>query len=203
MSVRTSVTRAPESPGTAIVAPLIGRRTAAYVGFALMGVLLLMVFFVPADANECRAFCPQFAGLHEVAINVGLIDRMQLSSERPWTISISYFSALLMAVVGAALIVFARLQKLNWSALTEGGAKALIARLCAYAIWLSQFFITPGNLDYSRGSLIIHAIQQSRVALAVWVVLIYSASAFVLVAMLMELLARTSKGRDLHGNHGR
>jgi hypothetical protein len=169
----------------------------------MLALLVILVWVVPVRVDDCRLLCGSLQALHKVAVAVPMIDRVQDGSGHPLTIGISYFSALLMALVAASMIAFTRLRQLNWRVFREGGIKMLLARLCAYALWATLFFFTPGSAGHSRGGLFIHAIQHSRVALMAWLVMFYSASTFILVAMLIEILTRTSKGRDIHANHDR
>lgn len=178
-----------------IIAPIFDRHTTVVVTLTVVCFLLLLVLLVPEDANQCRSACALIESVHDAAIEVALIERFALGSARPWTISVSYFSALIAAVPIAIMVALTRLRRLNWNAFADSGPRLLLGRLFGYVLWAAQFLFAPGTSGLTRGNLITVAIQQSRLALALWVALIFAASALVLVAMLIELLARTSKGR--------
>ncbi len=196
MSGSVAVERMAAQAETSIIAPLFYRNTTRICALAMLSVPLLMVLLIPPDSSACQSACALIEGVHEAALNVALIERLAQRSEYPWTLSVSYFSALLLSLPCAGLFAFTRLRQLHWSAFRDGGLKMLLGRICGYGLWAAQFLIAPETSGLTRGNLIALAIQNSRIALAIWVAIIFAASTLVLVAMLMELLARTSKGRE-------
>jgi hypothetical protein len=193
--------RAPR--GASILAPVFSLSTTKLFGFGMLALLVALAWLLPADSADCKQLCAPLQNLHDIATTVPLFNRLQHGSDRPWAIGISSFGALLMALIAAAMIDITRLEKLNCDSFQRGGIKPLLGRLCAYALWAAMFFVGPGAPDQSRGGRIVNAIQQGQVSLTLWLVIFYSASAFILIAMLVEVLARTLKGRDSHANDHR
>lgn len=175
-----------EAGGVAVIYPLLSAGAMKGIAAASFAAIVLLVLLIPAQLDACVNHCEVLAALSAAARSFATVAHFEKISHFPLTTAVTYFTTLLLGIVGGICLACTRIATLNLAAIGSGGLVGVLLRFGAYGLWLAQFALTPSfGLRVSR---YVELIASGRVAFLVFMACMYLASISIVFGLSADLL---------------
>lgn len=180
--------RDPVDRADAVLYPLLSTAAMQAIAAVSLALIIALPWLLPADLDSCSRSCDLLGGLRDVARSLAAVAYFEKSSHFPLVTAITYFTTLLLGVVGGLCLACTRIPTLNLAAIGSGWLGGALLRFGAYGLWVAQFVVTPMINDNRRLYRYLQLISTEKAALIAFMALMYLASMLIVFGLAADLL---------------